>query len=491
MLVLEISFLAGRYHATSWGRNVNEGVPEWPPSPYRLVRALLDAWKRKRPQWPESRVGPILAALASEPPLMHLPPANSGHFRYFLSQNLQDSARKQRIFDAFVVFGRDNSVLMGWPDVSLEPGALSELEELSGLVQYLGRSESWTAIRVAQTDGIEWNCRPVSDEAPPDAQNREEMVQVACPIPMAIYDSGTGGLSGETLSWLEAIAMSTSELHRSGQSEPPAIRNVVYRRPYPCFRVIPEAHGPRKVPVLNGVLYLLHSNVLPHVTSTLELAERVRRKLMGMNRMVVGDSTRISRSFSGKDTEGRPASEHWHAYYLPLDSDGDGWLDHMLVIGKEPLVMAERLALDRLESVWQSNGRPDLKLVPVRWGTTGDLLTLSRKFCSATPFVPSRHYRKGRGEFGEWLISEVRREAGNHGLPEPVKVTILPALTGGKRTIRWLDFRRSRKGEGEKIGYGFELEFGEPVPGPFSIGYGAHFGMGMFAPAKKGPNSRP
>lgn len=32
MPVLEIFFLAERYHATAWGRNVNEGEPEWPPS---------------------------------------------------------------------------------------------------------------------------------------------------------------------------------------------------------------------------------------------------------------------------------------------------------------------------------------------------------------------------------------------------------------------------------------------------------------------------
>ena len=53
MLLIELAFPAGRYHATPWGRHVNEGVCEWPPSPYRLVRALYDAWKRKRPDWPE------------------------------------------------------------------------------------------------------------------------------------------------------------------------------------------------------------------------------------------------------------------------------------------------------------------------------------------------------------------------------------------------------------------------------------------------------
>ena len=55
MLDLEFFFPAGRYHSTPWGRNINEGVPEWPPSPYRLARALIDVWKRKLPDLPEER----------------------------------------------------------------------------------------------------------------------------------------------------------------------------------------------------------------------------------------------------------------------------------------------------------------------------------------------------------------------------------------------------------------------------------------------------
>ena len=47
MPVLEITFPAGRYHATAWGRNVNEGDPEWPPSPFRLARALMDMRYRR------------------------------------------------------------------------------------------------------------------------------------------------------------------------------------------------------------------------------------------------------------------------------------------------------------------------------------------------------------------------------------------------------------------------------------------------------------
>src|SRR5437867_3663314 len=38
---LLLRFPGRRYHATPWGHHVNEGLIEWPPSPWRLLRALL------------------------------------------------------------------------------------------------------------------------------------------------------------------------------------------------------------------------------------------------------------------------------------------------------------------------------------------------------------------------------------------------------------------------------------------------------------------
>jgi CRISPR-associated protein Csb2 len=75
------------------------------------------------------------------------------------------------------------------------------------------------------------------------------------------------------------------------------------------------------------------------------------------------------------------------------------------------------------------------------------------------------------------LAGEVRRECRNHGLPKPVKVELLPKSPG---LFEWVEFRRNRKDETPRPGYGFRIEFGEAVPAPFSLGYGCHFGLGQF-----------
>ena len=161
MVLIELAFPSGRYHATSWGRHVNEGVPEWPPSPYRLVRALYDAWKRKRPEWEEDRVNAVLSAISSAPALYRLPNATVSHTRSFLSKNEEDPQSKTLIFDGFVVLSPRSTVLMGWPEAALDLQTAEDLDELLSVLNYLGRSESWIEPRLVRgVSAVEWNCFP-------------------------------------------------------------------------------------------------------------------------------------------------------------------------------------------------------------------------------------------------------------------------------------------------------------------------------------------
>jgi len=484
VVAIELRFLTGRFHATPWGRNVNEGVPEWPPSPYRLLRALYDAWKRKRSDWPESRVRPILEELATELPRFHLPPARAAHTRAFLSENQRDVSKRQPVFDAFVVLSPAEPVVVCWPHASLSARATSDLDELLGLMNYLGRSESWVEGRLSpNADHVRWNCDPANASG---ADEHSELVRVACAVspnaygarPYEVSRSGTK----HPVDWPNALSWSTSELLRARLSEPPAFRYVNYRRPARCFDPPPSPRPGRRVRPVTAVLFALEGKVRPQVTETLEVAERIRRKLMGIHRRFVGDPAKVSPKLSGKDARGVRLLGHRHAFILPLDRDGDGRLDHLLVTCKEPFDRGERLALDRLESIWQPRGRPDLRCIPIVWGERTQVWPRATLLRSATPFVPPRHYRKGRGVFARWLVDEVRREATFHELPSLARVTPVPCLRVGARELRWIQFRRNRKGDAVRLGHGFELEFTEPPVGPVALGYGCHFGLGLFMP---------
>ena len=58
--LVAVKFPLGRYHATPWDASVNEGRVEWPPSPWRILRALVSTFKTRLPHLPEDRVTPAV-----------------------------------------------------------------------------------------------------------------------------------------------------------------------------------------------------------------------------------------------------------------------------------------------------------------------------------------------------------------------------------------------------------------------------------------------
>jgi CRISPR-associated protein Csb2 len=490
MLVIELRFHGGRYHATPWGRNVVEGIPEWPPSPYRFLRALYDTWKRKQSAMPETRVEHLLGALAREPPLYHLPPANASHLRSYVSSNKPDRSSKQRILDAFVVLDPESRVLMGWPDLELSPEETKDLETLLGALNYLGRSESWVIGRISSgPPPANWNCRPSGHETGERVEGREEEVSVACAVPPRDFMPGQTpepttrrGFRAPPASWLDALSWSTAQVHEARMNVPPAMQLISYWRPSPPYGVRHTYHAPRVSSPVCGAEYALTSKVPPSVLATVEIAERVRSKLMGIHRRLTGSPDRVSPLFSGKGSGGRPAVGHRHASFLPMDKDGDGWLDHLLVVCRDSLDPVEQVALDQMGSLWQPDGKPDIVLTRLRFVHEADLGAESDRFVSATPFISPRHYRRGRGTFDEWIKAEVRRELSYRGIPEATEIMRVAALRTHRREVRWLEFRRSRRGDQARLGYGFQLKLSRPRNGPFSLGYGSHFGLGLFVP---------
>ena len=228
--------------------------------------------------------------------------------------------------------------------------------------------------------------------------------------------------------------------------------------------------------------YALHSAVLPRITDTVPFAERIRSHLMGIHRKVSGgEPEAVSPVFSGKAPDGGPAKGHEHVFLLPLDEDGDGRIEHLMVKSSIAFEASELDALDRLRSVWQPKGRPDVRIALVSLSAAVSGYS-SRRWTSTTPFVTGRHHRKGRGEYLEWLSGEIRRECGFHGLPEPVSVEWIDRTQGIAHNLRWMEFVRSRKGRTPSRGHGCVLTFDEEVRGPFTLGALCHFGLGMFMP---------
>ena len=160
MFALAFRFPAGRYHATPWGRNVNEADVAWPPEPWRLLRALIATHWRKgdRKRWPQEALGRLIDDLAETLPVYRLPGgAVHAHTRHYMPQA---RGRTTLIFDAFVRIPEQESIIAAWPAVTLDADIFSLGADLAEAIGYLGRAESWTECEaLAKWDG-EPNCWP-------------------------------------------------------------------------------------------------------------------------------------------------------------------------------------------------------------------------------------------------------------------------------------------------------------------------------------------
>lgn len=463
MITIRLTFPAGRYHATPWGRHVNEGVAEWPPSPYRLLRALYDVWQRKCFEISSDEVREVLESLAASPPHFELPRTVATHTRSYLSSNGMDPTDKNLVFDSFMVFDEADACYISWADIKLTPRASTTLARLLKHLNYLGRSESWIEAELWDR-GQEgsFNCYAANATG-----SGGELIRVACAAPPSEYS----GVS----TWMDALTFSTANLLKERASSPPLLRQIAYVRAESAIETDPPYRPQRKD--VQEILLGLDSTVLPLVTSTLEVAEQIRVRLMGAHRRRMGSESLVSPLFSGKTTDGGKRLDHGHVYILPL-GNSDGRIDRVLLVSRlEPFREDELDAVRGVRKLWQGDGRPDVQCVVTWQGpVNGGIAETGTIVVSATPFVPPRHWRKGR-DFEKYLTDEVRRECRNHGVGEPLKIEQLESIPG---LFHEVEYRRNRKGDPVRPGYFLRLTFANEMPTPFAIGYGAHFGLGQF-----------
>jgi CRISPR-associated protein Csb2 len=107
----------------------------------------------------------------------------------------------------------------------------------------------------------------------------------------------------------------------------------------------------------------------------------------------------------------------------------------------------------------------------------------ARRWRSCTPFIPPRHH-KTRGRKRETPAEQLCDELRRRGFPSPIAVHEVLRCEVNGRSMRWIEFRREGLlgggSRGQGLGYGFEIEFSEEVVGPLCLGYGGHFGLGLF-----------
>ena len=546
MFALAFRFPAGRYHATPWGRNVNEADVAWPPEPWRLLRALIAAWWRKgdRARWCEDDLARLIDTLAGTRPEYSLPTgAIHAHTRHYMPTGGLDKGRPKTtlVFDAFVRLPESSTLVAAWPRVTLAAEALAFASDLAGAIGYLGRAESWTECEaLAEWDGAV-NCRPLNGTPSGDcvrlltplspeayaaerqrimddmkrqmlatARQRPTQFKLDADLDKALKSKGRGAHTlPERL--VDALTLDTADYQDRGWSRPPAARDVVYARAAEAAPGVVARPAVRRRPTRTGpdlptvARFLLAGRPLPRIEDAVRIGELMRRAALaqfGWRRSETEDrwTPQAPREISGRGTNGKPLKNpaHEHAFWLPEDADGDGWIDHLSVFIAGGMNDSIRAALDRITRLWlapkhgEQDDTPEAGSVkewrlalegfgePADFACGARIFGTSRRWRSVTPFLAAGHL-KAAGYPGE-----VRRLLKRRGLDvTDVRVNELETIEVSGTPRRAVHFHRfrshGREVQPDAAGALLRITLTEAIEGPLAIGYGSHFGLGLFA----------
>ena len=461
--VLRVEFPWGTYHATPWGHNVNEGLPEWPPSPWRVLRGLFASWKTRCVHLRAEDVEAALSQLAGSP-TFHVPAMKPAHLRHYMPQVGHHSIGKPDTtitFDPFAVIDHRAPVFLEW-NVDMTAAPREALDEMASALSYLGRSESiCDAALVSRSEHPElvtWR--------PAGLDDRTDAEVLCARHPFDLSD----------------LLQSPDTVRKNGRLIPAGSRLVPYTKA-DSTQTPTIADSWR--PTYAAVRLAVHPRPRPVIADAVAVGELLRRAALEKHNLP-------SEILSGKRPSGAYRLDgHQHAHYLSLAqshrSGAAAPIDSLVVWAPGRLNGDELAALAQIK--WLRAGRsaprvPDIAVAVAAFGDMGEvapeIVGPSSLWVSRTPFAPGRHGQKL--SWAEHVRAEIERELSVYrDLPSPASVTVLDS------DVR--RYRRYRLPPKETMGSSrralmAEIQFDRPVEGPIVLGSLSHFGLGLFVPSE-------
>jgi CRISPR-associated protein Csb2 len=468
---LAFRFPLGRYHATPWDRSANEGSAEWPPSPWRLFRALVATWYTRWPDLPAPVLDGVLDALGDPPSYqaMHVRPGHTRHYLPDLDHKKGETGGTDLTLDPFLWVPRQEDLLVRW-DADLDSDQRQVLAKLAELLPYLGRAESVCEARLLDSDPVpdEFWWRPSAD-----GDLRARLLAPARPISRP------------------ALEMSTVEVRKQRRTLPPGARWVDYA----AAEAAQQRERPAPAALVQAVRFAVTGRVPLKSAHGVLLADEAHR-VVGKKLADSGCPETRRRAILGT---GGAATGHAHAHWVPIaDSWQRGASVHSLILWVPQGLQAEEVAAiinlpvlsgqrggQGTDAGYTVRGLPQVRLLFQAAGTiqqaAPELCGPARRWRSLTPYLPVRHRK--RQPITEHLASDVTTELHYRDLPA---AEISAADKDERLPDRWAtEFRRYRMAEHmdkSRPGLGLRLEFAEEIPGPLLLGQLSHFGYGTFIP---------
>ncbi|MGW0038021.1 type I-G CRISPR-associated protein Csb2 [Gordonia sp. NPDC003376] len=486
---VEISFPLGRYHATPWDAGANSGYVEWPPSPWRVMRAMLAVAHARFVDVDETVA--LLGRLGNPSAFESAPvaPGSTRHYMPDIKHRTDDRGGTDLVIDSYVSIRQRSSVpdlRIHW-DADLTEDDLKLLTVLVENLPYLGRSESVceavVAEQAAQPDSTWWRIGAVGD--------RVETVELL----------GAEGVPTRT----ELEATPTTVRAKMRMTFPPGTRLLGYGRDRldgSSFRhTKPRRSSPTSSEPITAIRLELHGPASVRMRDFLmptDVAHSAVRKALH----ALGDDPEVA-AIIGRDGKDPRQQGHDHLHVVPIPADGKnarfrgGAPIESLVLWTPRGMSVEAVGrICQIARLWtpdrvSENSFPEQRLLVAGLGDASDVATEivadgggSTTWVSATPYFPVRHRKRRSVE--EWIEVDLNKELGYRAATAGVEIVAVDVDDSRATVSDLVHFRRRRlreQRENARQGFAVKVTLSKPVAGPLMLGQLSHFGAGLFIPA--------
>ncbi|MGV9977057.1 type I-G CRISPR-associated protein Csb2 [Micromonospora wenchangensis] len=461
-VTLAIRFPLGRYHATPWDRSVNEGAVEWPPSPWRLLRALVATWYTRWPDLPAPTLDELLDTLTGLP-AYRTPPTQPGHTRHYLPDTHHTTGATGHTaltLDPYLAVPTDQDLLIQWP-ANLTDEQRNILAKLAELIPYLGRADSICEARLLDTDDPPdhtwW-------QPGTDGTHTARLLAPTPPIRRAILET------------------TTLDVRKGRRTLPPETRWIDYTTT--PANLPPTSPARQLDSAITAIRFAVTSRVPLKATHGVTLADEIHRIA----------ATKLDGPRPGLFGQRGAATHHQHAHWIPIPTGPEPaatvtgflvWVPGGLMLDEVAHLIGIRTASGRRGN-YQVKGFPDVHLLLQATGTPNqvapELFGPARRWRSLTPYLPVRHPK--RQTLDEYIATDVHTELHYRNLPTATVTRLNPDDGLSDRWAR--TYRRYRlppeKLNNARPGLGVRLQFDHEQEGPLTLGQLSHFGYGVFVP---------
>ncbi|QUV86483.1 type I-U CRISPR-associated protein Csb2 [Chloracidobacterium aggregatum] len=493
--IIQVELLSGRYHAHVWGESqFAMAGPEWPPSPWRLLRALASAWFCAQPVLSsEVDRDDLLQALGrSDAPEIWLPRTSVHEIRYYQPVRLGASDRVPH-HDHFAV--PEGGRFWFRFEKALQPDQRALLAKLLERLRYFGRSESRARLRL-----VNYNEPPAGVFRVMPRSGIQPGIQPTSPTEYRRVLCTTSGFWASDL-WLLRRDEETrkKETRKNGYPLHLVDELINEKMPLPCgarwveyavpaealvHEIRPRVSAPPAKPSVNvaEIRFRLNRRIPIPLRYVVAVARAFRDAAVEAHRDRTGQMSLI---LSGRELDGTVARGHQHAYYLPRPRAGAVTLDELLVrVPGGKLTQEELDALLGVGRIRVGGRSYPITVVPEAVVASAKPAPEARQWQSVTPFLPPLRHRQGREEtrVDRQAIACAEKVCGRR--PAHVESLSGPGGLGCVSPVLAHEYGTGGRGWTltTRLGFWLQLTFDEPVSLDRPLGADAHFGAGQFAP---------